>query len=468
MILNKQIFLDKGSDNNSNQFEESNLFSFVQTIDEKEYQELKKKLLNNNNFLFYWCSPSENFSFLAYEEIFSISRKEFENLSELDDLLKSLPFKIVPKTEEINNSSHPLFVGGIKFPSQKIENYWNDFEFAKWSLPQILLFQQGTEHKIVINVFGNELNEKTTWDNIEKVLSTENQSELEIAVEEESRIKILSNKTNSDFTQWSVQVESALEKFSHQKLKKVVLARSNEIEFNSAPNIFKQLQQLESNYENCITFAYKSGTSIFFGATPEKLFKVKDGFVETDALAGSIQRGIDTNEDRTLELRLLKDNKNLTEHKSVVDFLLNRLTPFTEKILFDSQPSIKKYSNIQHLYSQIRGKLKAGVTIFSLLEKLYPTPAVCGFPSEDALKTINELETFDRGLYSGAIGWFNLNGSSEFAVGIRSALLCGNILYAFAGCGIVSGSDPLSEFNETELKLKPILNLFAHETVYKS
>lgn len=467
MILNKQIFLDKGSDNNSKQFEESSLYSFTQTIDETEYQELKKKLLNNN-FLFYWCSPSENFSFLAYGEIFSISRKEFKNLSELDDLLKSMTFQIVPETEDKSSSSHPLFVGGIKFPSQKTESLWNDFEFAKWSIPQILLFRKGMKHKIVINVFGNELNDKSTWDYIESILSTENQPELEITVEEESQIKILSNRTNSDFTQWSVQVESALEKFSHQKLKKVVLARSNEIEFNLAPNIFSQLQQLEFNYENCITFAYKSGGSIFFGATPEKLFTINDGFVETDALAGSIERGINVDKDHVLELRLLEDNKNLTEHKSVVDFLLNRLTPFTEKILFDSQPTIKKYSNIQHLYSQIRGKLKTGVTTFSLLEKLYPTPAVCGFPSEDALKTINEIEAFDRGLYSGTIGWFNLNGSSEFAVGIRSALLCGNTLHAFAGCGIVSGSDPLSEFNETELKLKPIFNLFAHETVYKS
>ncbi len=468
MILNKQIFLDKGSGNNWEQFEESHLFSHSQTIDEKEYQELKKKLLSNNNFLFYWSSPSENFSFIAYGDIYSISRKEFKNLSKFDDLLKNLPFKIISNTKDISDSAYPLFVGGIKFPSGKTKNLWKDFEFAKWSLPQILLLKQGTDYKIVINIFGNEINEKIIWNNIEKVLSKEYQSEIEITQEGEGQIKILSNKSNSDFTQWSVQVESALEKLSPQKLQKVVLARFNEIEFNVTPNIFKQLQQLEFSYENCITFAYKSGTSIFFGTTPEKLFKVKDGFVETDALAGSIQRGIDTNEDRALELRLLEDNKNLTEHKSVVDFLLDRLTPFTEKILFDLQPTIKKYSNIQHLYSQIRGKLKTDVAIFSLLEKLYPTPAVCGFPGEDALKTINELETFDRGLYSGIVGWFNLNGGSEFAVGIRSALLCGNILHAFAGCGIVSGSDPLSEFNETELKLKPILNLFANETVYKS
>ncbi|MCX6169043.1 MAG: isochorismate synthase [Ignavibacteriales bacterium] len=468
MIINKQIFLDKGSDTYYNQFEASHLFSFSQKIDEQEYQELKKKLLSNNNFLFYWCSPSEDFSFIAYGDIYSISRKEFKNLSEFDDLLKHLPFKIVPGTKDISETSYPLFVGGIKFPSEKTGTLWEDFEFAKWSIPHILALRQGENYKIVINIFGNELNNESTWDYIENILSHKSEPEKEVIEDEGNQIRILSQKPNVDIAQWSVQVNSALKKLSPDELKKVVLARSNEIKFNTVPNIFKQLKQLELNYGNCITFAYRSGASIFFGATPESLFKLNDGFVETDALAGSIERGINDEQDRALELQLLEDSKNLAEHESVVDFIIDRLSPFTEKILFDSQPKVKKYSNIQHLYSQIRGKLKDEVAIFSLLEKLYPTPAVCGSPSNEALKIINELETFDRGLFAGTIGWFNLNGRAEFAVGIRSALLSGKILNAFAGCGIVNGSDPLSEFNESELKLKPILNLFANETIYKS
>jgi menaquinone-specific isochorismate synthase len=299
------------------------------------------------------------------------------------------------------------------------------------------------------------------------VFSIIEQSVYVIPGNEERQIKVLSNKPNVEINEWSDCVESALEKISQKKLQKVVLSRFNKIELSAAPNILQQLQKLEISFDNCITFAYKSKDSIFFGATPEKLFSVRDGFIEADALAGSIQRGIDEAEDQTFKKLLLEDEKNLAEHKSVVDFILHQLTPVTEKILFDSQPSIKKYSNIQHLYSQIRAKLKNDVSFFSLLEKLYPTPAVCGFPSDEALDAISELESFDRGLFTGAIGWFNLHGNAEFSVGIRSALLRGNILQAYAGCGIVNGSDPLSEFTETELKLKPILNLFANETVCK-
>ena len=99
----------------------------------------------------------------------------------------------------------------------------------------------------------------------------------------------------------------------------------------------------------------------------------------------------------------------------------------------------------------------------NVIDALHPTPAVCGVPCEVALKYIDQYEKHDRGLYSGVIGWFNFNNEAELAVGIRSALIKDNKLYAYSGCGIVNGSNPESEFEESELKLKPILNLFKYE-----
>jgi len=94
------------------------------------------------------------------------------------------------------------------------------------------------------------------------------------------------------------------------------------------------------------------------------------------------------------------------------------------------------------------------------MRSLFPTPAVCGIPKDKSLKLIEETETFDRGLFSGIIGWFNTDGYGEFFVSIRSALVNDKKLYAYAGCGIVDGSDPVEEFEETNLKLNPILSLF--------
>jgi menaquinone-specific isochorismate synthase len=95
-----------------------------------------------------------------------------------------------------------------------------------------------------------------------------------------------------------------------------------------------------------------------------------------------------------------------------------------------------------------------------ILSELHPTPAVCGYPKETALNLIKKIENQRRGLYSGIIGWFNPNNEGEFAVAIRSAVTYGNKLIAYAGSGIVEGSEPDAEFEETEMKLKPILSLF--------
>ncbi|MGE5438824.1 MAG: chorismate-binding protein, partial [Bacteroidota bacterium] len=101
--------------------------------------------------------------------------------------------------------------------------------------------------------------------------------------------------------------------------------------------------------------------------------------------------------------------------------------------------------------------------IFAIMEGLHPTPAVCGVPQADAMNVIKKMEDYHRGMYAGIVGWFNFKKEGEFAVAIRSALLKGRKLYAFAGGGIVEGSDPAAEYKETELKLKPILALFDNE-----
>ena len=101
--------------------------------------------------------------------------------------------------------------------------------------------------------------------------------------------------------------------------------------------------------------------------------------------------------------------------------------------------------------------------MFKLLKELYPTPAICGYPKDTAYQMIKKMESHRRGLYSGIIGWFNFDNVGEFAIAIRSALSINNKIIAYAGGGIVEDSDPESEYEETELKLKTILNLFNDE-----
>ncbi|MCB9249586.1 MAG: chorismate-binding protein [Ignavibacteriales bacterium] len=160
--------------------------------------------------------------------------------------------------------------------------------------------------------------------------------------------------------------------------------------------------------------------------------------------------------------------KNINEQQSVVNFITNLIKNISDEIYFDEKPIIRKLPNIQHLWTLIKAKMNKNYKIFDVLLKLHPTPAICGTPWNVAQKYILDVEEHDRGLYSGNIGWFNYNGSGEFAVGIRSALIKDTQLYAYSGCGIVEGSEPQSEFEESEIKLKPILSLFVDEKIYQS
>ncbi len=460
-MINRKEFIEFIGSLRLKELQQESVISYTQPILEQDYKSLITDLVNNHEISFYWSQPNEAFSFFGYKEIFffplynSISKNKL-----LDDISKRVYSNLPRKLK------HPLFVGGIKFPSLKNDLMWKNFNTEKWFIPKILLLKMNDEFSITFNFLEDIYSLKNT-DDIIASLTADLKYKTELSNDSEP-VPFEKNSPDSEIHNWSNQINSALEKISVGKLSKVVLARYKDLQFNELHNILFLLQRLEENFENCYTFAYRNGDSVFFGASPEKLFKISNGFIETDALAGSIPRGTSNEEDENYTADLLRSEKNLAEHKSVVDFLLEQLTPVTEKIFFDSQPSIKKYRNIQHLYSQIRAKLKQDTSIFSLLDLLHPTPAVCGMPKTEALKTINELEDFDRGMYAGVLGWFNLQEEGEFVVGIRSALLQEGFLRAFAGCGIVEGSESLSEFNETELKLRPILSLFTNETINKS
>lgn len=460
-MIDKKVFIEFINSLRLKELSQETVISYTQPILEKDYKSLVADLINNHEISFYWSQPNESFSFFGYKEFFSfpLDNSISKNKS-LGDLSRRF------HSNSLRGLKHPLFVGGIKFPSSKNDLIWKNFNSEKWFIPKFLLLKINDECFITFNFPVTIFNLENTDDMIASLTSDlkfnserMNDSEPELSG---------NNSADSEIHNWSNQINSALEKISKGNLSKVVLARYKDLQFIERQNIFSLLQRLEENFENCYTFAYRNGDSVFFGTSPEKLFKISDGYIETDALAGSIPRGTTAEEDANYAAELLHSDKNIAEHKSVVDFILKQLTSVTEKILFDSQPSIKKYKNIQHLYAQIRAKLKQDTNLFSLLELLHPTPAVCGTPKSEALKTINDLEDFDRGMYAGVLGWFNLENEGEFIVGIRSALLKEGLLRAFAGCGIVEGSESLSEFNETELKLRPILSLFTNETINKS
>jgi isochorismate synthase EntC len=115
---------------------------------------------------------------------------------------------------------------------------------------------------------------------------------------------------------------------------------------------------------------------------------------------------------------------------------------------------VARLSTVAHLATTIRARLRdPSVSALDVATLLHPTPAVAGVPCEAALAAIAELEGFDRGLYAGPVGWVDARGDGDWAVALRSATLHGARARLVAGAGIVAGSDPVAEWDETESKL---------------
>lgn len=257
---------------------------------------------------------------------------------------------------------------------------------------------------------------------------------------------------------WMKAVASAARAVREGRLRKVVLARPLRVRRPGGFEIPRVLASLEAANPRATLFALELGEATFLGATPERLARVEGGWVESMALAGSAPRDEDPHQDQRLGRELLKSSKNREEHQVVVDAVREALASLTVELDVGHGPCLLRLPTVQHLLTPVRGRLAPGAGLLDVVERLHPTPAVGGWPRQEALGLVRELEGWDRGWYAGPVGWIDPMGNGAFAVAIRSGLLRGNEVHLFAGCGIVGASEPRAEYEEWQLKLRSLLN----------
>ncbi len=253
-------------------------------------------------------------------------------------------------------------------------------------------------------------------------------------------------------------VSAALRAIADGAFKKIVLARALDLEANQPFHPLEILNTLRERYADCYAFSFANGRGqSFIGASPERLVSVADGHLHVDVLAGTAPRGATASEDAMLGHGLLRSAKDCREHNYVYESVRRRLASLGVDTPESCRPALKKLQNVQHLHVDVSAALPAGAHLMDFVAALHPTPAVGGMPREAAVPRIQELEPFDRGLYAGAIGWVNPKGEGSFLVAIRSALIDGSAARVYAGVGIVEGSVPERELEETNLKFRALL-----------
>ncbi|MDQ4148868.1 MAG: isochorismate synthase [Actinomycetota bacterium] len=254
--------------------------------------------------------------------------------------------------------------------------------------------------------------------------------------------------------EWMGRVETALERIRAGRLQKVVLAREVVLRSVRPLNPFEVLARLARQYPGCFNFWFDG----LVGASPELLVRRLGDVVDSIPLAGSAPRGASEHEDAELGRRLRASPKDRAEHALTVETVMESLTPYCSHLVAEQEPSLLLLANMQHLSTKVQGRLSDAASALELVAALHPTAAVCGVPEGAALELIREIEGLDRGRYAGPIGWMDHKGDGEWAVALRCAEVKAQTARVFAGAGIVAGSDPALELEETDLKLNAMLS----------
>jgi menaquinone-specific isochorismate synthase len=420
-----------------------NIYPKISEVSVQQFTDLIDFYLNNQEDFYYLSTPSSDFEVLSIGTLFLLNNYLFNDKQSYNILLS----KITSGKSKTDLFNIPLIFGYQKFPPLSNEDLWNDFLTLEWIIPEII-YTKTNNNIFSINLSDNDLSQNSFDFSINHKLYQESNS---------VKIKLIESDSYED---WEAKLKAATEKIRENKLCKIVLSRRTVFEVDGDIMWSEIANKLNNDFPECFNFIIKKGGSIFFGSSPELLCKFNKQEFNSEALAGSIERGKSLPEDLKLSSSLLANEKNLIEHKIVIDYiksnLFNKVSDFTAA----EKPIVKKLKNIQHLKTEISGKIKPGTNYFEIVNSIFPTPAVCGFPTNVAISELSKIEQFERGLFAGMIGFIKPNDVAEFYVSIRCGLFKQRSLTLFAGCGIVEDSKAPDEYKETELKFNAIKELF--------
>jgi menaquinone-specific isochorismate synthase len=343
--------------------------------------------------------------------------------------------------------------GGCRFDAASHNSSdWADFPDEYFFVPKAEIIRSGGRTTLAVNLSDNEtdLSDVSQW--IERLGDTG----------AAPRPGVLTRWDQPNFTGWAEAVDRALQEFQSGPLEKVVLARKSCLELTETITPFALVEILAGGAPACFHFCLQptANSGAFLGASPELLFRREGTRLESEAVAGTRPRSLDTVEDERLESQLLKMSKEQLEHRLVVDSLETTFCELCADFSQDTAPSVLKLSRVQHLRTAFSGELNEGVGDDAILRAFHPTPATCGSPCAAAARFIAVNELFDRGWYAGPVGFVSRD-EAEFAVAIRSMLWLGRKTHVYAGAGIVDGSESEREWSELEDKIAGVLHLLA-------
>ena len=413
---------------------------------------------------FYLERPVDDSSILAYGCVASATFSGQDRFQSV----KSFADSCLKKISCYPNDSEYEFYGPHFFNAFAFEDNLSEeegFAPATTFLPKWHVFSDSGKYGLVLNIEVDEDSDTDTlFDRIENeyinfLFFNYEEGKQNIADFNEQKDAKISGEVCSR-SSFEEAVTGALSEINNRNYQKIVLAQKLVLKNDCSVKGIQYLDRLRERFSACYIFSFSDrGERSFIGASPEMLLQVKNSILMTEAIAGSSSRGRKAIEDARLGSGLLASDKNLREHNLVKESILRRLNVLGINGIADENPRLLALANVQHLQTKISAFMDENVHFLDVASELHPTPAVGGQPREKAVPRINQLEGFERGLYSGLIGWFNGQNEGKMIVGIRSAQFDNKTIKIYAGAGIVSGSQVDIEKEEILLKQSAMLSL---------
>ncbi|VBB06117.1 isochorismate synthase [Lucifera butyrica] len=411
----------------------------------------------NQERIVYWSDSTSGITLAGAGEAYSIKVEHNgpDRFAEVEEKWRAIAANSMQSFQpEIPQTGLLLMGGGVFDPLKARSERWEHFANAEFHVPQILLTQTEGKSWLTLNYL---LQGKEDFREITQYLM----AACEWFLAEPGKPRPIAKNSFSveaeNPDRWLQLVDEVAQRIREGEWKKVVLARELRLHSENSIAVAEVLQRLHEDQPESHIFAFVHQGDCLLGASPECLVRREEDCFYSTCLAGSIRRGKDQPEDQMLGEELLQDPKNQQEHRLVVQMISDKLKKYCEALEIPAAPFLVKLKNIQHLCTPLVGKARPGTSLFHVAADLHPTPALGGFPQQAAMKKIREEEPFDRGWYGGPLGWADARGNGKFIVAIRCGLIRGKEISLFAGCGIVGDSEPLSEYEETMLKLQPML-----------
>ena len=195
------------------------------------------------------------------------------------------------------------------------------------------------------------------------------------------------------------------------------------------------------------------------GSSPEILSRLENGIATVRPLAGTRPRGKTREEDLALEQDLLSDEKEIAEHLMLIDLGRNDVGRIAKigKVQVTDQMVIERYSHVMHIVSNVQGEVLDDVDALDVFKATFPAGTLSGAPKIRAMEIIDEVEPVKRGIFGGAVGYLGWHGEMDMSIAIRTCVIRENKVYVQAGAGIVSDSNPASEWQETQIKARAVI-----------